>query len=126
MIIGIGIDVIEISRIAAAIQKEGFLKKVYTEQERKYCQNRGRHAVASYAARFAAKEAVSKAFGTGFYPGEAKDIEIVNAANGCPEVILAGDFLQLAKKAGVAKIHISLTHTKEYAAANAVLWREKE
>ncbi|MDR1701657.1 MAG: 4'-phosphopantetheinyl transferase superfamily protein, partial [Sporomusaceae bacterium] len=60
MIIGIGIDIAEINRIAAAVKRESFVQKVFTDQEREYCQNQRRHAAASYAARFAAKEAVAK------------------------------------------------------------------
>jgi holo-[acyl-carrier protein] synthase len=122
MIIGIGIDIVEVNRIATAVKRKGFLQKVFTDTEREYCQSRGRNSAASYAARFAGKEAVAKAFGTGFYPGEAKEIEIVNNKEGCPGVILHGGFLELSEKMGVAKIYISLTHSKEYAAAQAILW----
>jgi len=126
MIIGIGIDVIEVSRIASAIKRESFLHRVFTEQEIAYCQNRGRGAAASYAARFAGKEAVAKALGTGFSAGGIKEIEIVNNSEGLPQVVLYGGFLRLAKEKGVAEIYVSLTHTKEYAAAVAILWGEKK
>lgn len=122
MIIGIGVDVIEISRIRQAILRPAFIKRVFSEAEQKYCDSRGVHRPASYAARFAGKEAILKAFGTGLSEGSLQDIEIINDDRGCPRVSLSGFYGSLATKIGVAEIYISLTHAREYAAAQAVLW----
>lgn len=122
MIVGIGMDIIEISRMRQAIKRQAFVKRVFTELEQKYCESRGVQCPASFAARFAGKEAVLKAFGTGLSGGSLQDIEIVNDNRGCPNVILKGYYADLARKLGVKIIHISLTHAREYAAAQVVLW----
>lgn len=121
MVIGIGIDIIEIKRIKAAISRETFIKRVYTAAEAAYCTSRGVQQAASFAARFAAKEAVAKALGSGFAGGNIRDIEVITGDGGKPGIILHGSFAALAAKLGVAAIHISLTHAQEYAAAQAVL-----
>ena len=121
VVIGIGIDIIEISRIKAAIEREAFVKRVFTAAEAAYCRSRGVQQAASFAARFAAKEAVAKALGSGFAGGNVIDIEVRVAANGKPDIALHGSFADLANKLGVKRIHISLTHAREYAAAQAVL-----
>lgn len=122
MIIGVGIDVIEISRIKQAISRPAFIKRVFTKLEQEYCDSRGVQRPASYAARFAGKEAVLKAFGTGLAGGSLQEIEILNDSRGCPKITLTGFYADLAKEMGVKTIHISLTHAREYAAAQAVLW----
>lgn len=121
MIIGIGMDIIEIERVRKAVKQPGFLKRVYTEGERDYCVSRGRQAAASYAARFAGKEAVLKAFGTGLRGGSLLDIEILPDELGCPQVKLLGYYEKLAKEKAVAKVHLSLSHAREYATAQCVL-----
>lgn len=125
MIVGVGIDIIEIGRVAQAIGREAFIRRVFTARERSYCDERGAQRAASYAARFAGKEAVLKAFGTGLSSGSLQDIDIVNDALGCPQVELTGYFARLAEKRSITKIHISLTHAREYAAAQAILWRSE-
>lgn len=122
MIIGTGIDIIEISRIRQAIERSAFIKRVFTQLEQDYCNSRGVQRVSSYAARFAGKEAVLKAFGTGLSGGSLQDIEILNDCRGCPKVALRGFYADLAMKMNVKQIHISLTHAREYAAAQATLW----
>lgn len=122
MIIGTGIDIIEISRIKAAIIRQSFVRRVFTMSEQEYCESRGVQKSASYAARFAGKEAVMKGFGTGLAGGTLQDIEILLNDKGCPYVELSGQFAALAKEMGVTRIHISLTHAREYAAAQAILW----
>lgn len=122
MIVGIGIDIIEIDRIGAAVERDGFARRVFTAAEREYCDGRGVQRPASYAARFAGKEAVMKAFGTGLSAGTWQDVEILAAANGRPTVSLRGHFAELAAKMGVTAVHISLSHARDYAAAQAVLW----
>lgn len=123
MILGIGIDVIEITRIKKAILRQAFKRKVFTIKEAAYCDSRGAQQAASYAARFAGKEAVMKAFGTGMAGGSWQDIEILPNEKGQPEVLLYGSFLQLAKERQVSEVYISLTHAEEYAAAQALIWR---
>lgn len=122
MIIGTGIDIIEIRRVAQALKKPAFASRVFTRHEREYCESRGMQRAASYAARFAAKEAVLKAFGTGLRGGTLQDISITNDGSGRPIVRLDGYFAVLARRLGVSDIHISLTHAIDYAAAQAILW----
>ncbi|MCX7780001.1 MAG: holo-ACP synthase [Negativicutes bacterium] len=121
MIIGIGIDIIEVSRIAAALRSDAFRQRVFTAGEQAYCSSRGKGSAASYAARFAGKEAVLKALGTGFSGGTWQDIEILPDDLGQPRVTLAGYFQTVAQQKGIERIFISLTHTREYAAAQVVM-----
>jgi holo-[acyl-carrier protein] synthase len=121
-IFGIGIDVVEVERIASAIERHGepFLAKLFTASERNYCDNQNKPAL-HYAARFAAKEAVSKALGTGI-GGQAGwlDLEITRDAAGAPKLVLGGAAAAFAAENGIAEIQISLTHARDYAAANAI------
>lgn len=121
MIVGVGIDIIEISRIKDAIEKNTlFIDKVFTENEIEYLKSRNFRP--EYAAgRFAAKEAISKALGTGIFQYSIKDIEIDRNANGKPVVILRGKAKQIAQKFGDYKIHLSISHSRENAIAYAVL-----
>ncbi len=121
MIIGIGCDLIEINRMKKALTLERFANRVFTVAEQECCEVRGRQKFSSYAARFAAKEAVLKALGTGLRGGKLLDIEIYNDCNGKPYINLSGYFAELADKRGVKKIYLSLSHTKEYAMAQVVL-----
>lgn len=125
VIIGTGIDIIEINRIKDAIIRQPFVEKVFTLHEQQYCESRGVQRASSYAARFAGKEAIMKAFGTGMKGGKLQDIEIFLDDKGCPHVRLSGQFAALASDMGVSAIHISLTHAREYAAAQAILWGGK-
>jgi holo-[acyl-carrier protein] synthase len=119
---GIGIDVVEVDRIESAIVRHGepFLARLFTDAERAYCAAQKREAL-HYAARFAAKEAVSKALGTGI-GGEAGwlDLEVIRDPSGAPKLALHGAAAEFAKGRGISEIQISLTHAKDYAAANAV------
>ncbi|MEY5013172.1 MAG: holo-ACP synthase [Verrucomicrobiota bacterium] len=120
---GIGIDIVEISRIAESIERHGeaFLSRLFTSNERHYCESRSMPAM-HYAARFAAKEAVAKAFGTGIGERAAfLDLEIINNAAGAPQVVLGGSAKKHADDCGITEIQVSLTHSREYAAANAVV-----
>ena len=121
MITGIGTDLIEIVRIQRAIEKNPhFMERVYTANEIAYCQ-RKKNVWQSFAARFAAKEAVSKALGTGIGPVGLMEIEILNAENGQPKLVLHGKALQLAADRNIQRVHISLSHSEAYAMATAVL-----
>jgi len=126
MIIATGVDIIEISRIknAAIRWKRDFLKRIFTDNELKYSNER----TTSYqhlAARFAAKEAVLKAFGNGWANRvEWKDVEVWNEESGKPNVRLSGQLEKLSKEQGVTDIVISMSHTRTYAVANAILIKE--
>lgn len=115
--IGVGCDIIEIARLAKAIENEHFVERVYTEVEINYCRSRGKQAAASFAARFAAKEAVLKALGTGLRGGKLTEIEVVVDELGKPDIKLSGYHLELANKLGVNKICLSLSHSQGNALA---------
>lgn len=117
MISGIGTDIIEIERVKKAIAREAFRARVFTEAERAYCAARGAGAAASFAARFAGKEAVLKSLGTGLRGGTLQDVEITNDALGAPHVTLHGAFLAMAEEKGIRRMHITLSHAREYATA---------
>ena len=121
MIVGIGCDIIEIERIARAIKSESFIRRVFTAEEAAYCQRRGQQAAASFAARFAAKEAVLKALGTGLREGSLQEIAVDNDGLGKPLVQLSGHFAMLAKQLGVKNIQISLSHSREIATAYVIV-----
>ena len=125
MVLGVGTDIIEIERMKKAMGREAFLARVFTQAERVYCDGRGAGRAASYAARWAGKEAVLKAFGTGLCRGTLLDVEIVPDALGAPEVHLSGFFAALAEERGVRRIHLSLSHAREYAVAQCILEGEK-
>jgi len=114
MILGIGTDIVEISRIAKAVQSKAFLAKCYTEAEISRCD------AESFAGHFAAKEAVAKALGTGFNGFVPRDIEICHDDFGRPICRLAGH-INIPDK---TKMHISISYSKEYAIATAVLSKE--
>lgn len=122
-VIGIGIDVVETRRIEGSIQKFGerFLNRVFLPGEVEYCQSM-KFPARHFAARFSAKEAVSKAFGTGIGKSMGwRDLEVRRKASGEPFAVLHGDAEKMAKRLGVVEVMISLSHADEYAAANAVL-----
>ena len=125
MVLGVGTDIIEIERMKKAMGKEAFLARVFTQEERSYCDGRGAGRAASYAARWAGKEAVLKAFGTGLRQGTLLNVEIVPDVLGAPEVHLSGFFAALAEERGVWRIHLSLSHAREYAVAQCILEGEK-
>lgn len=125
MVVGIGCDIIEIERISRAIARAAFVRRVYTADEIAYCQGCGQQAAASFAARFAAKEAVLKALGTGLRGGSLQEIAVTNNALGRPEVRLRGYFAGLAEQLGVKNIKISLSHSKEMAIAYVVMEDEQ-
>lgn len=121
MIIGVGVDIIEIRRIKSALDKNtGFLEKIFTSGEIEYL--KGRNLRPEYVAgRFAAKEAVSKALGTGFRGFDFKDIIIESTTLGKPIVVLKGKAKLIAKKEGEYNLHLSISHGEDNAIAYAVL-----
>lgn len=123
LLFGIGIDVVETRRVESSISQFGeqFIQRVFTPSEREYCEKHKKSSL-YFAARFAAKEAVSKALGTGIGKDVAfTEIEVVKKTSGEPTIKLHGNANKFAKKHNIAQVHISITHTEHYAAANAVI-----
>jgi len=117
MILGIGTDIIEIARVARAIENQRFLARCFTQAEIECCKAGGATAAESFAGYFAAKEAVAKALGTGFRGFSPHDIEICHDNAGKP-------FVRLANRVNAPPgtiIHISISHGKEHATAMAVI-----
>lgn len=119
---GIGTDIIEVARIAAAIEKNGsFLKKVYTDSEIEYCQGREKGKYPSFAARFAAKEAVAKSLSQGVGKNVSlNEIEISNNEGGAPYITLHGNTLEYSRRLGIKEIKISVSATDSFAVAYAM------
>src|SRR5271155_2989576 len=123
MLIGTGVDLIEIERIANSIERYGdrFLRRVYTGHEIAYC-SRKRSSAESFAARFAAKEAGAKALGTGISRGVTwNEFEVGRERGGRPVLELRGRAGLLARELGVRTIWLSLTHTGSLAMASVVM-----
>lgn len=118
---GIGVDMLEIARMRRAMERTPrFVRRVFTPEERAYCEAHA-HPAEHYAARFAAREAVLKALGTGFSQGVGlSDVSVRNDASGRPLAVLRGRAAQLAREQGVREIALSLSTTHEVAVANAV------
>jgi len=126
MIVGTGVDIAEVSRIAASIRRFGrrFTERVFTQNEIAYCESKANKAE-RYAARFAAKEAAMKAIGTGWRHGVTwQDIEVRRLPGGRPAIVLSGKAAEFADKLGVTRVHLSLTHTAELAMAQVILESE--
>jgi holo-[acyl-carrier protein] synthase len=123
MLIGTGVDLIEVARIAHLIERYGerFLRRVYTDHEIAYCRGR-RVSAESFAARFAAKEAGAKALGTGISRGVTwNEFEVARKPGGRPVLELRGRAALLAEELGVRAISLSLTHTGSLAMATVVM-----
>jgi len=123
MLIGTGVDLIEVERIAHSIERYGerFLHRVYTDHEIAYCRGR-RVSAESFAARFAAKEAGAKALGTGISRGVTwNEFQVARNPGGRPILELRGRAALLAKELGVRAISLSLTHTGSLAMATVVM-----
>jgi holo-[acyl-carrier protein] synthase len=123
MIVGTGIDITEVPRVAAAIDRFGerFLNRVYTAKEIAYCRSK-KNAVERFAARFAAKEAAMKAIGTGLRQGVTwHDVEVGPEPGGRPTIIFSGRAAEFAAKLGSKRVHLSLTHSEQTAIASVVL-----
>jgi holo-[acyl-carrier protein] synthase len=123
MIVGSGIDLVEIGRIQRSVDRHGqrFLNHVYTAAEQAYCL-RKRKAAESFAARFAAKEAGAKALGTGISHGvNWLEIEVAREPGGRPTLLFHGRAAEFAARLGVARAALSITHTAEQAMASVVL-----
>jgi holo-[acyl-carrier protein] synthase len=121
-VFGIGIDVVDLERFGRVLARHGerFEEKAFTPAERRYCRGK-RDPVPHFAARFAAKEAVAKALGTGIGADLGwLDMDITHAPRGGPRLDLAGAGARFAAAHGIERILISLTHAKTHAAANAL------
>lgn len=122
MILGTGVDIVEVARIAAALERHGerFLRRLFTPGEIAYAASGSADRTRRLAARFAAKEATLKALGTGLRQATWLDIEVVRDDLGKPTLNLSGQLAQLAAAQGVTRLHLSLSHCKEYAIAQVV------
>jgi len=120
MITGLGVDIVEIERMALALKRHpGMRQRLFSEDERAYCDKRNRPEI-HYALRFAAKEAVLKALGTGFSGMRFTDVEVVRDAGGRPAPRLTGRAREVADELGVVELHLSLSYTHTTAVASAV------
>jgi holo-[acyl-carrier protein] synthase len=125
MIVGIGLDVCDVDRIRRALEARSgarFKARVFTPGERAYCEARRRGRFASYAARFAAKEAAMKALGTGWARGVGwHDFEVVRASGDPPRLVLHGTAAEIAGRRGMTRWLLALTHTDASAIASVVV-----
>jgi holo-[acyl-carrier protein] synthase len=123
MIVGTGIDIAEVPRIAESIKRFGdrFLNRIFTEGEIRYCDAKA-NRTERYAARFAAKEAAMKALGTGWNLGVTwRDIEVSRQPGGRPTIIFHGKAAEFAQQLGARHVALSLTHTRDFAMAQVIL-----
>ncbi len=121
-VIALGLDLVDVARIRDLLERHGerFKQRTFSATERAYCDQNADPAI-HYAARFAAKEAVAKALGTGFAEGVSwSDIEVLRAPNGQPSVALHGGAATRAAALGIGRVRFSQTHTKDAAAASVV------
>jgi holo-[acyl-carrier protein] synthase len=127
-IIGIGTDIIECLRIAQMIDRHGelFIRRVYTEHEIAYCSDK-KAATQHYAGRWAAKEAVLKALGTGWVQGISwRDVEVRHKRGGAPTIRLQGGARDVFERSGIKTMHISISHCRSHAVAYAIAEGEAE
>jgi holo-[acyl-carrier protein] synthase len=124
LIVGTGVDLAEIDRLARALDRSHgsrFLRRVFTDGEQRYCEGRGRSRVESYAARFAAKEAVMKALGVGWGRHASwREIEVVRARGEGPRIVLCGRALETARRRGIERLSLALSHAGGMAIAFVV------
>lgn len=126
-ILGHGVDLVEVARIARLLDEYGeqFTQRVFTEHERTWCDSARRRRAERYAARFAAKEAVLKALGSGLRHGISwTDIEVHRLPSGRPVIQLSGRCAEMATEMRITEWHISLSHTDSDAMASAIAWSE--
>ncbi len=123
MIVGTGVDIVEVPRVAAAIERFGrrFLERIFTPDEIRYCDPK-HNRVERFAARFAAKEAGLKAIGTGWRNGVAwKEVEVRREPGGRPTLAFTGRAAEFAERLGMKRASLSLSHTAEHAIAQVIL-----
>ena len=122
-ILGLGLDIVQIERLKAFLERHGQRgrTRLFTEGEQAYCEAKRASSAASYAGRFAVKEAVMKVLGTGWARGVRwVDIEVVRPRGQAPTVVLHGETARIAAARGIARIHITITHDAGLSAAVAV------
>lgn len=123
MIVGTGVDLAEVDRIRAAIERYGprFVERIYTPAEISYVERKA-NRFERYAGRFAAKEAGMKAIGTGWKRGVTwRDFEVANLSSGRPTLRLSGEAAKVAERMGVKTISLSITHTAQLGMAHVIL-----
>ena len=123
MIVGTGIDICEVSRIAAAIERFGerFLRRVFTPAEIRYCQSK-KNAIERFAGRFAAKEAATKAIGTGMHAGVGwQQVEVVRLPSGQPTILYHGAAAEHFARLGAKNAHLTITHSGDLALAQVII-----
>jgi len=123
MIVGTGVDIVEVPRVAAAIERFGprFLRRIFTAQEIQYCDSK-HNRVERFAARFAAKEAAFKAIGTGLRRGVTwHDAEVTRQPGGRPTLAFHNRAAEFAAQLGVKHVALSLSHTEQHAIAHVIL-----
>lgn len=121
-IIGIGTDIISVARVARLLSERGQTaqNKLFTDSEVEYC-SRFVKSDERYAGRYAAKEAVAKALGTGFTGGVSfRDIEVISQPDGSPQILLHGKTAEIAQQKGVKSLSISISHESDYSVAFAI------
>ncbi|MFN9721438.1 MAG: holo-ACP synthase [Planctomycetota bacterium] len=122
MIIGLGTDIVEISRIRSMVERHGdhFVDRCFTAREIEYAQKH-RDSVVRLAGRWAAKEAVVKVLGTGFVNGITfHDVEVVSLHTGQPTVKLGGEAAEIALRLGITEVKLTISHARDYATATAI------
>jgi holo-[acyl-carrier protein] synthase len=122
MIVGVGTDIIEVKRIERLLSKqERFKERIFTQGEIEYCEQK-KNNVQNFAARFAVKEALLKAIGTGWREGVTfKEIEVLNNDKGKPELVLSGTVKRITEEMGVTNIQVSISHLKDLAIGMVIL-----
>lgn len=122
MILSIGIDIVEVYRIRQTIARTPrFVQRVYTAEERAFCEGKGVAAAQSYAGRFAAKEAFLKALQTGWRGRITwQDMEVVSLDGGAPTMTITGEAALILKERGADRIHVSISHTAKHAVAQVI------
>ncbi len=123
MILGIGVDIVEIARLGLALERQAdrFIRRVFTPGEQEYCRAH-RDPVPHYAARFAAKEALFKALGTGWARGVSwLDVDVRRDGQGAPSISLQGEADRISRSLGATRVHLSLSHSRDSAVAIVIL-----
>lgn len=121
MIYGTGVDIVQVDRIKKIIERWGdkFLKRLFTAEEISYCKSK-KEPAHYFAVRFAAKEAAGKMFGTGLGKIKWTDIEVKKDEYGCPSLRFYDQAEKFARKKGIERVHLSLSHEKEYSLAQVI------
>lgn len=121
MIIGIGIDLIQVARMNRWVGQEGLIQRYFHPKELEDARGRGASMAPSLAVRYAAKEALGKALGIGLKHFSLREVQVVNDPRGKPEIVLHGDALRTFEELGGKRVHLSLTHELDNAVAMVVI-----